>query len=291
MEVLYSCDCKTITHHQIGVVLKHISDVFHAKGFSQYIIRKVYSISSECLDNILQHGYNTKTIDSKPYFEITYDEHSIYILAKNVIKNQDLEHLQHTVALMNEMRYEELKPYFQNTIKEKSMHTTGGAGVGLIMIKRKSELPIELMVESITKDISYVTFNIELEIGTMKKFKKLATKHTPLIHFSLLSGLFTIEGVSRPENADAYYQEVLSWVEEHEQEIRALQSLVLHIELDYINSVSLKNILRLFRLILSLNHAAITFEWVYDKEDESSREEGEELSEILKKEFVFIEKK
>lgn len=291
MEILYSCNCKTITHHQIGVVLKQISDLFHAKGFSQYIIRKAYSISSECLDNILQHGYTDNNHTSVPHFEIQFDENSVYIFAKNSIKNKDLEKLQHTVSVMNEMRYVDLKPYFQNTIKEKSMLTTGGAGVGLIMIKRKSELPIELEIEPITKDVSYVTFKIELEIGKMKKFKKLAAKHTPHINFSILSGVFSMQGVSRPENADAYYQDILLWVEEHATEISEMKLLTLHIELEYINSVSLKNMLRLMRYIISLNPTNIKVEWVYDTEDESSKEEGEELSEILKKEFVFIEKK
>lgn len=290
MKTLYSCDCKTISHHQIGVVLKQLSDILHEKKLSQYIIRKVYSISSECLDNILQHGYHDSKIENRPHFEINFDEHSIYISAKNLIKNRDLESLQHTVSIMNEMRYEELKPYFQNTIKEKSMLTSGGAGVGLIMIKRKSELPIELEIEPVTKDISYVTFNIELEIGTMKKFKKLATKHTPLIHFSILSGNFSMQGISRPENADAYYQEILTWVEEHQEDIKELPSLTLHVDLEYVNSVSLKNILRLFRLIITINPNT-TVEWMYDNEDETSKEEGEELSEILKKEFIFIEKK
>lgn len=291
MEVLYSCNCKTITHHQIGVVLKQIYDLLHTKGFSQYIVRKVYSISSECLDNILQHGYNDIHHSKPPHFEIISDNHSIYIYASNSVKKNDLEKLQHTISIMNEMRYVDLKPHFQNTIKEKSMLTSGGAGVGLIMIKRKSELPIELEVETITQDIAYVTFKIELEIGTMKKFKKLATKHTPHINFSILSGIFSIQGISRPENADAYYQEIIQWVEEHTDEIQQMQSLKLHVELEYINSVSLKNMLRLLRTIISINPHNTIVEWVYDKEDETSKEEGEELSEILKKEFVFIEKK
>jgi hypothetical protein len=291
MDKLFSCECKSIDHDHTGVVLKQISDLLQQLGLSQFMMRKVYTVASECVDNVLYHGlFDKKYPECQAIFSIYSDSQSIFVEVSNCIKNEDIPNLQYIVENVNYIRNTELKSYFQNTIKEKSLNKKGGAGVGLIIMKRKSELPIELKVEQINQKISNITLKIEIEIGKMKKFKKLPTKHTPSVNFNISTGIFSLSGVSRPENADAFYDELIHWIEEHTHEISLLENYLLQIDLEYFNSVSCKNLLRLLRQIISINPSKVTVEWSYDSDDEALKDEGEELSEILKKEFVFIEK-
>ena len=291
VEKIFTCKYQTMTHNHIGEVLKQIGDLLQSKGYSQYMKRKIYSVASECIENIYNHGFfDPKNPLIFSEFTIYTEDSSIFIYSKNCVKSNEVDKIQFMVDTLNAMRSSDLKLYFQSTIKERSLYSIGGAGVGLIMMRRKSELPIELIVEPLNDKISQIIFNIEFEIGTMKKFKKLPTKHTPLINFNLSTKSFLISGVSRPENADSFYQEVNQWIEANKSEIAKLSDSVLQVDLDYFNSVSLKNLLRVFRNLITINSDAIKVEWLFDKDDESAKEEAIELSEILKKEFVFIEK-
>ena len=73
--------------------------------------------------------------------------------------------------------------------------------------------------------------------------------------------------------------------------ISDMQNPVLKIDLDYFNSISLKNITRTIKDLLSANKDGFTVNWYYDADDEISHEEGVQMSEILGKKFNFIAKK
>ena len=141
---------------------------------------------------------------------------------------------------------------------------------------------------TVSGTISFISF--EIELNKDQKFKKERTKRTPQINFDIDNQLFEIVGVSFPEDANEYYAQIESWVEDHEDVISQLQNPVLKIDLEYLNSISLKNIARTIRRLLDTNEEKFTVNWYYDTDDEILREEGSEISEILHKKFNFIPK-
>ncbi len=290
IEQIYSYKNSTITHSKISTILQELSDILKVKKISTEGKRRVYAIVSEGLENIDKHGSPDKTIKESIQFSVLLEGSVIWIITKNLIANEMEFELKKTVAFFNSLRAHELKPFFLQIIKEKSMNIKGGAGVGLIIMKRKADFPLEIEFEKISDKKSFVTITVKLELDTMKTFKKSATKHTPEIFCNIAAQQFIITGQSRPENADDFYQGIINWVESQKEAISNLSRPLLQIDLEYFNSTSLKNILRLLRHLLATNHDNFRVEWFYDKDDESAKEEGIELSEVLKKKFVFIEK-
>ncbi|MBF0236798.1 MAG: DUF1987 domain-containing protein [SAR324 cluster bacterium] len=105
------------------------------------------------------------------------------------------------------------------------------------------------------------------------------TRFTPHIDFALEHPL-VMQGESYPENTAEFYAPVMAWLK---QALAEEGNLILNMEIIYFNSSSSKVFLDLFD---TLEDAAkdgknITVNWIYDAENDSALEYGEEFKEDL----------
>ncbi len=109
-----------------------------------------------------------------------------------------------------------------------------------------------------------------------------ATKYTPQIQFDAETHLLEIKGETYPENTAEFYAPVFKWLEEY---IAILQNeaVTINLEINYFNSSSSKVLMDMFdKFEASVKEGKnITLNWIYDKENESSLEYGEEFQEDL----------
>jgi hypothetical protein len=108
------------------------------------------------------------------------------------------------------------------------------------------------------------------------------TNRTPQIILDPKQELFEIKGRSIPENSVAFYEPVISWIEEYRKEPNQNTRLV--VRLEYFNTASSKCLIELLRKLetIHLGGHAVEMEWYYEKQDEDMRESGEDFKEILK---------
>ncbi len=106
------------------------------------------------------------------------------------------------------------------------------------------------------------------------------TPSSPEVDFQFDRHTLSLRGESYPENAAAFYGEVLKQLQNYLSQ-QHQQRIEVNIALAYFNSSSTK---MLFNLIDTL-HAAVeagnqvTLNWFYDEEDDTIFEFGQELSE------------
>jgi len=112
----------------------------------------------------------------------------------------------------------------------------------------------------------------------MEKLYIEATKYTPQITLDAQEGLLEIKGKSYPENTFEFYQPVLAWIERY---FHAPQPhTTLKMEIIYFNSSSSKLFFDLFDLLEEhIDSSTIQIEWIYDPENESALEAGEDFIE------------
>jgi hypothetical protein len=106
------------------------------------------------------------------------------------------------------------------------------------------------------------------------------TPTSPEVDFQFHAHALSLRGESYPENAAAFYGEVLARLRDYLAAQRGTR-IEVSIALAYFNSSSTK---MLFNLIASLNDAAeagnaVTLHWYHDEEDDTILEFGQELSE------------
>lgn len=117
-----------------------------------------------------------------------------------------------------------------------------------------------------------------------------STKQTPKITLDLKNLVFLIEGNSRPENADEFYQPIFSWIKENQKELGQMKKIEFNFDLFYYNSATAKQFVGLLSELYLLNNDNTTIHWYYEKDDEELLEAGKEFKEIIPLNFEFHQK-
>jgi len=113
----------------------------------------------------------------------------------------------------------------------------------------------------------------------MENMTIAATKYTPEIQLDAQNGIFTIAGKSYPENTFDFYKPVVEWVEKYFSQ-KAQPKTIINIELIYFNSSSSKLFFDFFDIVQdAASDTTIEINWIYDEENESALEAGEDFKE------------
>ncbi len=113
------------------------------------------------------------------------------------------------------------------------------------------------------------------------------TNITPKVDFKN-TGVFVLEGKSCPVNVNTFYNPIFQWIDSME-----IENVSFDINLEYINSASVKKIFELLRhLDSNRNIKNIIIYWYYEEGDDDTLETGQILEEILTRlEFKYCEYK
>ena len=106
-----------------------------------------------------------------------------------------------------------------------------------------------------------------------------ATKYTPEISLDADSGIISMVGKSYPENTFDFYKPVMEWIESYFSN-NAKEKSVINMEIIYFNSSSSKLFFDFFDLIEEASEEhSVEINWIYDEENESALEAGEDFKE------------
>ncbi len=111
----------------------------------------------------------------------------------------------------------------------------------------------------------------------MKNLSIEQTKYTPQIDLDASKGEMNFFGKSYPENTFEFYEPVLSWIDKYFRK-HAKEETIISLEIIYFNSSSSKLFFDFFDLLEENNDEhKITINWIYDEENESALEAGEDF--------------
>jgi len=112
----------------------------------------------------------------------------------------------------------------------------------------------------------------------MEKLFIEATQYTPEISLDL-NGTISMVGKSYPENTFEFYKPIMSWLEEYFEKNKS-NTITVNLEIIYFNSSSSKLFFDLFDM-LDENRTGreMNVNWIYDEENESAEEAGEDFIE------------
>jgi len=100
------------------------------------------------------------------------------------------------------------------------------------------------------------------------------TKYTPTINLDV-NGTVSIVGKSYPENTFEFYAPVMEWLSTYFEE--GNKKLTLNMEITYFNSSSSKLFFDMFDLLDENNSDELVINWIYDEDNESALEAGEDF--------------
>lgn len=118
----------------------------------------------------------------------------------------------------------------------------------------------------------------------MNNWKVQATKQTPAIDFNLDNNSLSLVGECYPENISEFASPLFSQLDNYLSQLLSTVIFTINIELVYFNSSSSKMLLNLFDRLereSSEHGRQIVINWIYDEENDSMQEYGQEFQEDL----------
>lgn len=127
----------------------------------------------------------------------------------------------------------------------------------------------------------------QINFAHMEKLFIEGKKNTPNIVLDPETKTFNITGESRPENATAFYEKVLTWLDMYLKELNAANKkdpFVVTFKLEYFNSSSAKFIMTIAQKLYEFISKGIpvSIDWYYDADDDGMMETGSDLSVLSK---------
>lgn len=129
-------------------------------------------------------------------------------------------------------------------------------------------------------------------MGTLQAIHLEATRSTPEIRFDPVANQLSINGQSYPENAFAFYQPLLQWIDDYFVQLAPGAEVSVELQLPYINTTSTKCLLMLLEKLDAAyeDGKQVAVRWLYDEDNESELECAEEFKEDLTLPFQIISK-
>lgn len=156
-------------HHQITKMFTSMAeDDLDRKDEERTIIRRVYSVMVETLQNMSRHSDEIadKFNIGKGLFMIGKKDDSYYVITSNKVSNAKTKTLESAILEVNEASRDELKDMYKKQMTDGKISSKGGAGLGLIEIAKRTRN--KLVYEFLPLDKESQFFILKAEINAKK---------------------------------------------------------------------------------------------------------------------------
>jgi hypothetical protein len=136
------------------------------KGLPKSVIKKVFFICVESLQNMLIHGHKDDIGAQHNFFILNSTAKAVKVITANLVSNNAIDKLQADIDKINSFNDPaELKTFYLEHLENNELSDKGGAGLGFITIAMKSGNKLKTTFEPINDKRSLflmeVTINAE----------------------------------------------------------------------------------------------------------------------------------
>jgi hypothetical protein len=163
--VLYEYEGK-VNKEVLLDILPIIEGILDSLGVNLQKKRKIVNIAIEVLQNLQLHAFpiGENAYDLEPMFLVAKNENNIAITIGNLIHNSEQDILKDKLNKINSLNDEEIKFLYGVIMKQTvvKFSTKGGAGLGLIDMKKKSGNPLTFSFQKVDDSVSYFSLKISV---------------------------------------------------------------------------------------------------------------------------------
>jgi hypothetical protein len=113
------------------------------------------------------------------------------------------------------------------------------------------------------------------------------TIRTAAVNFDAEKALLTIRGNSIPENSDEFFQPLYDWVEKFKE--KHTGPVTFRIFMTYFNTSTIRHIIGIMKKLIQRYGKDLKIVWAYEKGDDEIKDRGQDISEVVRFDFVFEE--
>lgn len=136
------------THHVVTMLLKHAKKEFERGHADAIVVKRLYNVLVECMENIIKHANNIMIDDPmkgcpEGIILVGQTEDGYQIRIGNLITAEDAKELKVQLEEVNQLDRMGLRSRYQDIITNGKVSERGGAGLGLVDIALRSGQKLE----------------------------------------------------------------------------------------------------------------------------------------------------
>jgi hypothetical protein len=135
------------------------------KNLPKVVVKKVFFICIESLQNMYIHGHRDENGAKHNFFILYITEKAVKMITANLIANSSIEKLKQHIEKINSFHDPaELKTYYLEHLENNELSEKGGAGLGFITIGMKSGNKLGTQFEQINDNRSMFLMEVTISI-------------------------------------------------------------------------------------------------------------------------------
>lgn len=146
----------------VSSLSESIEDLLVSIGDKRIVIKRMFSILIEGLQNLRIHGELDEKSVQSGFLVLSNNEHQYTLILANIIKNENIFTVSNYIDTLNGYTAEELKSTYSSILSNEFLSAKGGAGLGLITTRIKSGNP--LLFDVINLDDTSSLFVLKISI-------------------------------------------------------------------------------------------------------------------------------
>ena len=154
-----------ITDTAIGLIIEQIEASLDQKQAPTRVRKKIIYMIIECLQNIYNYFKDRpyqKILNDESCLDIKVDAYSYTINVSNYITDESSQNIIKKIEHINSLSAEELHELYLKVLSSQQVSPSGGAGLGLIDIARKSGTKLSYFLTPNDNGDIYFTLQISI---------------------------------------------------------------------------------------------------------------------------------
>jgi len=287
-----------VDYDKIDLLLRNFKNSPEFRILDKILRKRVYAILVECLENIVKYASKTsyRTKKLRPSVSVRKSHGKITIKTGNQVSNDKKEELTGKLNQVNNLSHNDLNSLFEKKINTDFRDEERGAGLGFMLMKLKAGNRLDFNFRNIDDDYSYFELIISVNEYLMRKLIIDKTTNSPKVILDPERNQFEISGESRPPNVAAFYEEIISWLDDYSiylsKSSGVSDPVMFNLDFEYFNSSSAKYILDFCKQLANIRSKGnnLSVNWRYDFDDTDMFEVGKVMSKMAKIPFEFVQK-
>ena len=147
-----------ITQEYVDEVIEFVSKLEEKPA----LIRKISFLIVEALQNVIHHSDKTPKGETFAYFELLKNGDTYILKTGNLLLKEKTEELKKRLQCVTTSSEEEIKEKILNRLEQESFTEKGGAGIGLLSIRKRVKEGMEYNIEYFKDHYNFIHFEIKI---------------------------------------------------------------------------------------------------------------------------------
>lgn len=157
--------CGTFSQDLVNSLALKNEDLMMNAGDKKIVVKRIFSILIEGLQNIRFHGEKDENDNQLGFLMIAKDKATYKISFGNLIKSSNVGFVISQIKYLNSLDFESVKSLYSKALSENVFSEKGGAGLGFITMKMKSNNDLNFNWASLNEKYSF--FSVEVLINRL----------------------------------------------------------------------------------------------------------------------------